>query len=267
MAVNIVQFEKFLTVRNKAKDIIKNHSIHHESKEVDEGEAYDEAVEVGGRVIHNKNIRHVAIIKKGPKVLELERLTKRWEEQADKLIASDPVRFSPTSFLLKPIPQVIYGARQISISVTKATASKTFSKQHILDRYGRAIKNAKRVERVSRDPHYRATLERERDAILAHPEEVYRVRNTCGTETVCAVTFKDGTIDKVRVPHVGVAFVEIDEIVIKKPRAMRPRADSLEFMGVKPLTCSIATISGLLYRESEVILAKAKYVRDQAGAN
>lgn len=288
MAVDISRYEKFLEVRNNAMKIIEKYSIHCELKSNDDdvtkysspanGDTENCAQKessLGGNQENEEcentektKIRHVGVITQANDIVELERLISEWDRMARELIAADPIRFPKTAFVLAPIPQVIYGVKAMSIAVGDATTSKKYTKQSMLGRYDRAIRQAKRAERVSNNKALLRQLERER-ALLAEDDEThYRVRNTCGTETICTLTFKDGTTDKVRVPHVGVAFADLNgSLEIRQPRIMSPRSDRVELLGVDPLDCSLSGLAGFVYRESELIRARAKYQLSQARNN
>ncbi|MDH0348203.1 hypothetical protein [Aeromonas dhakensis] len=280
MAVDISRYEKFLDVRNNAIKIIERDSVHCELKSEDEepsnhvalgnseaGGRTDESYSLEGAISPDINngkgvikIRHVGIITEPATILELERLIQEWDNRARELTAADPIRFPKTAFILAPIPQVIYGVSSMSIAVGGATTSKKFTRESILGRYDRAIKRARQAELVSHNNTLLRLLERERELLAKDNETHYRIRNTCGTETICTVTFKDGTTDRVRVPRVGVAFAApYGGIEIRKPRSMSPRSDRLEHMGVEPLDCSLSGLAGLVYKESEIIKARAEY--------
>lgn len=277
MAVDISRYEKFLEVRNNAITTIRKASVHCELKDGDESGQYKGQVMGGGiapspnEEIANNNsenneeketMRHVGIITDANILLELNSLLQQWENIAKELTKADPIRFPKNANVLAPIPSVIHGVTAMSIRVGQATTSKKFTKQSILTRYDKAIKKAVQAERVSHNSTLRIQLERERALLAGDNETHYRIRNTCGTETICAVTYKDGTTDKVRVPHVGVAFAApFGGIEIRKPRSLSPRSDRLELMGVEPLDCSLSGLSGLVYRESEVIEAKRRYAQ------
>ena len=277
MAVDISRYEKFLEVRNNATKIIQRHSIHHELKGDDESGHYSKLD--GGKAsdtlpptvsAHNKDadpeqditVRHVGVITDRDELLNLNQFIQQWQNMANELTKADPLRFPKNAAVLAPVPSIIYGVRAMSISVGSATTSKKFTKQSILTRYDKAIKKALQSERVSHNSALRLQLERERALLVADSETHYRIRNTCGTETICTVTYNDGTTDKVRVPHVGVAFAApFGGIEIRKPRVMRPRSDRLELMGIEPLDCSLSGLSGFVYRESEVITARGRHAR------
>lgn len=282
MAVDISRYEKFLEVRNNAIKIIESYSVHHELKGEDEEYSQIKALEnseaaqqpSGGYLTGEQKepdnnsdkpvtkIRHVGIITNHSHIMELERLTQEWDNRARDLTAADPLRFPKTAFVLAPIPQVIYGVGSMSIAVGGATTSKKFTKQSFLGRYDRAIKHARQAEQVSHNNTLLKQLERERALLAADNETHYRVRNKCGTETICTVTFTDGTTSRVRVPRVGVAFAApFGGIEIRKPRMMSPRSDRLEHMGVEPLDCSLSGLAGLVYKESEIIKAREEYNR------
>lgn len=278
MAIDISRYEKFLEVRNNAIKIIESFSVHCELKGEDEDKALEnsEATHwpsghylIGEQIEQVRDsdkittkIRHVGIITSHSHIMELERLTQEWDNRAKDLTAADPIRFPKTAFVLAPIPQVIYGVSSMSISVGGATTSKKFTKPSFLGRYDRAIKHAKQAERISHNNVLLLQLERERALLSADNETHYRVRNKCGTETICTVTFADGTTSRVRVPHVGVAFAApFGGIEIRKPRTMSPRSDRLEHMGVEPLDCSLSGLAGQVYKESEIIKARAEYNR------
>lgn len=260
MAIDIVRYEKFLDVRNTAIRIIENHSVHHETKEesipLEERSSSDTESTQANTVKH----RHVAVLSDSDTILELERLTQEWENRARDLTQADPVRFPSNAFVLAPVPQVIHGVRSMSIGVGSATTSKKYTKASILGRYDRAIRHARLGTDVSHDSTLLRQLERERELLASDNESHYRIRNTCSTETICTLTFKDGTSSKVRVPRVGIAFAAPNSsIEIRQPRVMAPRSDRLEHLGVVPLDCSLSGLAGLVYKESEILKARAQY--------
>ncbi|AXF67302.1 hypothetical protein DVA44_24965 (plasmid) [Leclercia sp. W17] len=260
MAIDIARYEKFLNVRNTAIKIIESFSVHHEIKEENiplEERTDPESQEAPAAVVKH---RHVAVLSDSDIILDLQRLTQEWENRARDLTLADPVRFPSNAFVLAPVPQVIHGVRSMSIAVGSATTSKKYTKASILGRYDRAIRHARQGVDVSHDSTLLRQLVREREMLAGDSETHYRIRNTCSTETICTLTFTDGTSNKVRVPRVGIAFAAPNSsIEIRTPRVMAPRSDRLEHLGVVPLDCSLSGLAGLVYKESEILKARAQY--------
>ena len=109
-------------------------------------------------------------------------------------------------------------------------------------------------------------IKAELENMLSDNEEYYRLRNSGNIENggtpdiVCNVRYTNGLSDKVRVPFAGLVIYDpAKQTLFKQPRQQRPRGDSYVFLSVSPIPCSLASASGLLYRESELEKARAKY--------
>lgn len=189
-----------------------------------------------------------------------------WRIKSEELIELDPIRFSASSDLFNPMPQIITGAESIGITKSQAIRSVKIPKEKIIARMKKYL-NHLRIQAENTGSHRDLSrIETELENMMNDTEEFYRLRThgvTAGNlymDVTCLVKMRNGLTDKVRVPFAGIALYDpTNTLVVRQPRQQRPRGDSYEFMSVKPIPCSLSSLAGFLYRESELVRARAEY--------
>lgn len=205
----------------------------------------------------------------------------KWHSYVEELCSLDPLRFKPTAIKFHPAPEIITDARRVTYFTGDAVTSKLIEKKRIifqmekhLDTLTRKL-NAISMRGSADDQEEKAKLNRqlqditaELDEMLSDSETHYRLRKSGATETVCLYKSESkGAQVKKRAPMAGILFYWPDGQVIMTPSSdeSKPRIDRYEFMGVRPIKCSLSNCSGDLFRESEIIAGKSRNPQQDEG--
>ena len=220
-------------------------------------------------------VRPIGIIKTNAQYRSFIKKIDKWHSYVEQLCAIDPLRYIPTARVFHPAPEIILGANGGSYTIGNATSSKLVEKTRVVKLMQKHIETIKRkINLLSNSTRQRDNdeftklgrqlidLSLELDAMLADNEVHYRLRKTGSTETICLYTVGDSPIQhKKRVPMAGVLFYTPGGLQITPGTKQKPRIDAYEFMGVKPIKCSLSNYSGDLFRESELIKWKEEHAK------
>lgn len=246
----IAEYQKFLEFRQNMIDLIYRHSISHEIK-------------------NNKVVRPVGFIRNEDELLYFTLLINTWKDMVNELVSIDPVRFPENSHIFNPPPRIIYNVDVAKVYVDAATSSRLIEKRIIVDRMKRHIKALEKdADRTSTfaSAHVLNELREELAAMEADSETHYRCRNSNGTETICLFTMKDGETVRERCPFSGFLIDNRSgRVQIKKRREQVERRDKLDFLSCEPVKCSLPSVAGVLYRESELLAQKKRYREQKSG--
>ncbi|MGL6448830.1 hypothetical protein ACSZNO_21125 [Aeromonas veronii] len=246
----IAEYQKFLEFRQTLIDLIHRHSISHEIK-------------------NNKVVRPVGFIRSERELLDFTLLIDTWKNMVNELVSIDPVRFPENSHIFNPPPRIIYNVDIVKVYIDSATSSRLIEKRIIVDRMKRHIKALEKdAQRASTfaSTHVLNELREELAAMEADNETHYRCRNSNGTETICLLTMTDGETVRERCPFSGFLIDNRSgRVQIKKKREQAERRDKLDFLSCEEVKCSLPSVAGILYRESELLAQKKRYSEQKSG--
>ncbi|ENC6657612.1 hypothetical protein ABKY47_002061 [Aeromonas hydrophila] len=238
MASNgLVEYHDFLRFRDDLISKIYSISVSHEIKE--------------GVIA-----RPVGIIRTDEEFKYFSGALMKWKEQVTKLNNLDPLTYPLTATKFGPIPEVVDGAKSISISLNKSTAVRTIKKDVLMRRLRAHIK----ALATSTTPASKALTEHLQDELSemeTDGETAYISRNSNGTETVLIIYPIVGEQYRKRVPFAG-ALIDnrFGDVAVGMAKQIKQRNDSFDYLGVTPIRCSLPNVSGLLYPKSAVEKAK-----------
>lgn len=238
MASNgLIEYHDFLRFREDLISKIHSISVRHEIKD--------------GEVA-----RPVGVIRTDEELKYFSIALNSWKERVKKLHELDPITYPLTATKFGPIPEIIDGAKSISISVNKSTAVRTIKKDVLLRRLTAHIKALK----TSVTPASSALIEHLSEELAemeADGETSYISRNSNGTETILIIYPIVGEQYRKRVPFAG-ALIDnrFGDVQIGMAKQIKQRNDSFDYLGVSPIRCSLPNVSGLLYPKSAVEKAK-----------
>lgn len=201
-------------------------------------------------------VRPVGVLRTDEEFLYFSFALNSWKERVKKLHELDPITYPLTATKFAPIPEIIDGAKSISISVNKSTAVRKIKKDVLLRRLTAHIKALK----TATTPASSALIEHLSEELAemeADGETCYISRNSNGTETTLIIYPIVGEQYRKRVPFAG-ALIDnrFGDVQISMAKQIKQRADSFDYLGVSPVRCSLPNVSGLLYPESAVEKAK-----------
>lgn len=208
-------------------------------------------------------VRPIGIIKSAADYFEFEKKLSHWRELANRLNEINSVRYPINAEKFSLIPQIYLDVESFTISVTPATLSRKYEKSKIVARMERYLESLSESSRISGDWVLTNRIKNELDNMNKDSEIYYRLRHTCSTEAVCQINYETGVSEKVKIPFVGaLMFSQNKPIRQKKLKQLSPRKDSFEHLGINPIPCSLS-LAGHLYRESEILKARARFAEQK----
>lgn len=209
-------------------------------------------------------VRPIGIIKRRNKYFEFEKNLAKWREMVAQLNAINPVRYPEKAEKFALIPRVYNNVESFTPSIAPATLSRKYEKENIISRMEQYLENLRNNSKHTGDWSLTHRVERELEVMLSDKEKYYRLRNTCSTEMVCVLYYTDKVVEKIKVPFSGILlFNDQKQIILNDVKKPAPREDSLEYLGVTPLACSLSLV-GNLYRESELDAARKRFAAQKA---
>lgn len=203
-------------------------------------------------------VRPLAVIKKESDLLKVNKLIAEWRYLVDVLCTGDPTRYKRNSVTFSPCPVVLHNQTNIFIKVNTATSTRKLTKENIIKR----LRDLKRVSYLSHGNNDKTQrYAKEIEFFEKDHENTYRVRSDGYTEIIIMHKAKgDKELSKSRVPYIGTfVYDPNNECSIELPQTNRDyaRSDKLSAMNIPIIPCSLS-IRGLLFRETDIINAKAK---------
>lgn len=200
--------------------------------------------------------RPVGVIRTDEQFIYFSKQLLKWKESVNELNSIDEHVYSLTSTKFNPMPEIISGARAISISVNPVTAVREIKKSVLI----RRLKDNIHALEDSPLPASSALLEylkSELSAMENDGEDTYVSRNSNGTETALLVSPLLGKQYRVRVPFAGMLIDNrFDDVIIGKAKPQAERSDRIDYSAIPEVRCSLPNISGKLYPKSQVEAAR-----------
>lgn len=204
----------------------------------------------------SKRVRPVAVIKTDEQFAEYGQMIAEWVERVKCLNQLDPDTYPLNATAFSPVPEIISGARKISIANNKATAVRNIKKDVLIRRYRDYIAGLRNSTGWVANALIEQ-LQTEMQAMEVDDETEYVLRNDKNNETALIIYPYVGKQYRKRVPMSGVIIDDrFNDVEISPAKKLAERTDTFERLGVNEIQCTLPRVGGKLYPKGEVERAK-----------